>query len=37
MRKIVGLLLMAVMAWGCSDDDDEKRVGDYELPSDFFY
>lgn len=37
MRKIAGVLLMAVMAWGCSDDDDEKRVGDYELPSDFFY
>ena len=37
MRKIAGLLLMAVMAWGCGDDDDEKRVGDYELPSDLFY
>ena len=37
MKKIIGfLLLIGVIVWGCSDDD-EKRVGDYELPSDFFY
>ena len=37
MKKIIGfLLLMIVVGWGCSDDE-EKQVVDYELPSDFFY
>lgn len=36
MKKIIGfLLLMGVIVWGCSDDDDERIVT--ELPSDFFY
>ena len=36
MKRIIGfLLLMGVIVWGCSDDDDERIVT--ELPSDFFY
>ena len=36
MKKMISVLLVMLAVWGCSDDDD-KRIEDLGLPSDFFY
>ena len=36
MKKLINVLLVMFAVWGCSEDDD-KRIEDLGLPSDFFY
>ena len=36
MKKMISVLLVMLAVLGCSEDDD-KRIEDLELPSDFFY
>ena len=36
MKKLINVLLVMLAVWGCSDDDD-KRIENLGLPSDFFY